>query len=285
MRLDDIWKVHFASHFSPVILDKNIVLELAFLHVAIGQDARGLSVQTINLELAFFESSVWQKPAITVQFVCACLKWNELALKYSIWPSLVPLAYDASLTKMFAILDGRNLLNALNSEIVVKLQFVVLKQLLDVQLGFFVQVFVQELSFFALVKDVTDLAIQDFLDQIYLWPLLEAVDADAPILKFDFQHLPIILLVLVKLAAIADEVDHHGEGLRISIDEKFTVFHLDFVAAAKHSLQCTALNLAQSRLADVEFFLSTNIELHNVTKWLDLANTLFLILPCLFFRL
>ena len=262
-----------------MVLHQHIILKLTCLHISVGEDPLGLAVEPVYLELALFKSPIRNKPTISIKLMCACLEGNQLPLEQPIGARLVPLANDAALAEVLPILNRRNLLNPLNPKILAKLKFLLLQQLLHVEFGALVQVGVEELSLFILIEDVANLAIQYLLDDIDLIPLLEAIRTNPPILQLHLQHLPIIFLFLVKLAAIANKVNHHRKGGWVAVDEELPILHLHLVPPTEHGLQCAALDLAQRRFPDIEVFLSRYVELHNIAEWLYLRYPLFLIFP------
>ena len=103
-----------------MILHQDIVLELPLLHVSVGEDPLGQAVQAVDLELAFFESSVWDEAAVAVELVGTSLQRNKLALKKAIWPRLVALPNNTPLTKIDAVFDGCYFFNSFYSKIFIE---------------------------------------------------------------------------------------------------------------------------------------------------------------------
>lgn len=103
----------------------------------------------------------------------------------------------------------------------------------------------EEDTLIRLVENLERWPVQELLHDVALIFLLENVFANAPILKFDLEHLVVLLLLFVKFAVVPDEVYHHFEGLRVAVDEDLVLLFLQGVPTRKHRLENASFDMAQ----------------------------------------
>lgn len=83
-----------------------------------------------------------------------------------------------------------------------------------------------------MLEETSQRLIEHFLDyfEFVLRPLLKQLIVNAPVLKLHLEHVVVVLLLLVELAAVPYEVDHQAESERVPVDEYLLINFLQGVA-------------------------------------------------------
>mgnify|MGYP007108008893 CR=1 FL=1 len=105
---------------SSMIFNKNVVLELSFLNVAIGENSLRLPMKPVYLKFTLFKSPIRNESPVSIQFVGTRLQRNQFTFKQAIRPSLVAFANDASLAEVCSVFDCSDFFYTLYSEVFIK---------------------------------------------------------------------------------------------------------------------------------------------------------------------
>ena len=181
-------------------------------------------MQVMIHEISLVQSLTIDIPTKTVYLVRAVLRKDQFALVKRVITK-IHTAYETLLGVVLAELDLRQLLYVPNPEVLVKLQFLFFDEPEEVEAGALIHVHVEELTTIILIKYLINGLVKNLLYHFKLILLPEDLLVNAPELELNLQHLVIFLLLLVKFAAITNEINQHFECLGIAINKDLAILH------------------------------------------------------------
>ena len=153
--------------------------------------------------------------------------WLDLALVESVGFLKIYSSNITTLIKVLAIFQLRNLFDRFDSEtLCFETQFIFLQFLAEVYTLSGMKDVLEEDTLVSFVKDFEWLPVKKLLHYITLVLFLKNVFADAPVFKFNLQHLVVLFLLFVEFSVISNEVNHHLKGFWIPIQKYFVLFFL-----------------------------------------------------------
>ena len=276
-----VWVCHFSKTVQLVIFED------ALEHLTFNRYRTCLSIQIMILEMPLAKLLLINIIAETVQLVQPILI-NHLARKRQL---LILIMINNKCTSNFcylvilwSIFYSNQFSNTLDPKIVLEFEFALFVEVIKIEFACF-QILKEEVAIRGPLKESAKWLIKHLLNYIefVLGTLLKIMLINAPILQFHLKHFIVVSLLLVQLAAVANEVNHQAEGEGVAIDEYLVIYHLQLVSPRKHGFECAARNLTQRRPSDVHVLLATDVQLNYGLKILYLHYPFLLSVPLFLF--